>query len=700
MSDPNPLGPQFEPTEWDLMMEPTPEDPVDGLPTTFVGEVPEAVENPTEWDEISQKYKEGILDTFTGLLDAPDSYEGMAAKLVAVNTAGTGLDFVAGGGGGSLPQPLDTTDTPTFSGINVAAVSLSTAGTAPAYHEGGVYWSPDDRALTVQVGLDDVALQVGQEEFIQVRNATAAPIPNGTVVMYDGAVGNIGRIKAKPMVADGTYPGMVLLGVTTHAIEAGTDGMVTNFGKVRGIDTSGLEEGDILWANPDIPGGLTVTQPQAPNLKLPIAVVVSPANNGTIFVRATPGTSLGNDDQVELVDPVDGEVLTYNGTTGRWENQAPSALPQPLDTTDAPRFARLGLGEAADGTLALVAGASATGRLARIGADATGTHLSTYSEGSILSSGGYYDGSAYQSTGAQAGHLLLASGGLGVMTAGDLTPGQAHTPTLRFSVDVRGNVVLGSGGLATNAADGFLRITSCPGTPTQAPTGATGRIPLVYDSTGNVLYAYSNASWRRVDGLPINAKGDILVHTGTSRARLPVGNNGQVLVADSAQTNGMAWKAAPGAWSADNMTILTRGAMQSLLSWESPYDATRTNVIEWDVETHDGLGVWSAEAPKLITIAASGWYSIAAHLPVVMNSWSRACVLLNQDNFGSGTGYLESIIECIPTGSSADPKVHRVIIPAVQLSAGDVLRVVVVGYAAGNTGTGAEHCKLWLQRLA
>ena len=435
--------------------------------------------------------------------------------------------------------------------------------------------------------------------------------------------------------------------------------------------------------------------------------------------------------------------MSYYGGGGE------ATLPQPLATTDAPRFARLGLGTAAtSGLLATSVGLSVSSAgTTTISAGSTSPMLTLKNTGTNASSywpvlrvniaGSYHastavldiqeDGVSRASitpSGAtlvncstananlvplEVRHAWNNSGagweGLKVKITDTASHGNSRAfrvqfgTTDAFAVAKGGNIVVGSAALATNAADGYPYIPSCPGTPTQAPTAYTGRVPLVYDSSNSVLYAY-NGSWKRVDAMPINTKGDLLVHTGSSRARLGVGTNGQVLTADSSATNGMAWKAAPGAWSSDNLTILTRAAMQSLLSWESPYDATRTNVIEWDVETHDGLGVWSAEAPKLITIAASGWYSIAAHLPVVMNSWSRACVLLNQDNFGSGTGYLESIIECIPTGSSADPKVHRVIIPAVQLSAGDVLRVVVVGYAAGNTGTGAEHCKLWLQRLA
>jgi len=49
---------------------------------------------------------------------------------------------------------------------------------------------------------------------------------------------------------------------------------------------------------------------------------------------------------------------------------------------------------------------------------------------------------------------------------------------------------------STTATDGFLYIPTCAGTPTGTPTGQAGNVPLIYDSTNNVLYVYSNGAWR------------------------------------------------------------------------------------------------------------------------------------------------------------------------------------------------------------
>ena len=52
------------------------------------------------------------------------------------------------------------------------------------------------------------------------------------------------------------------------------------------------------------------------------------------------------------------------------------------------------------------------------------------------------------------------------------------------------NFVWGTAALATTATDGFLYIPTCAGTPTGVPTAFTGRLPMIYDSTGNKFWIY------------------------------------------------------------------------------------------------------------------------------------------------------------------------------------------------------------------
>lgn len=184
---------------------------------------------------------------------------------------------------------------------------------------GQITWNSDE--LTADLGKGNgVTLQIGSEQLMLCRNSTASQIPNGTAVRFAGTLGNSGRLLVAPMVANGTYPGYVFFGITTQSIDPREDGFVTTFGKVRQVDTRAFEEGDILWCDPATPGGLTRTEPQAPNLKLPVAAVISKATNGILMVRADTGRRLMDLHDVEANGSKgDGDVLEWVAAAGRWQ---------------------------------------------------------------------------------------------------------------------------------------------------------------------------------------------------------------------------------------------------------------------------------------------------------------------------------------------------------------------------------------------
>jgi hypothetical protein len=184
---------------------------------------------------------------------------------------------------------------------------------------GQIAWNADEQTLDLGKG-SGVTLQIGSEQLMLVRNSTPSTIPNGTAVRFVGTLGNSGRLLVAPMIADGSLPGYVFFGVTTQAIAPGVDGFVTTFGKVRQVDTRPFEEGDVLWCDPAVPGGFTRIEPQAPNLKLPVAAVISKATNGILMVRADTGRRLQDLHDVEANGgKVDQDVLGWNAAAGRWE---------------------------------------------------------------------------------------------------------------------------------------------------------------------------------------------------------------------------------------------------------------------------------------------------------------------------------------------------------------------------------------------
>ena len=189
--------------------------------------------------------------------------------------------------------------------------------------QGEMSWSTDEE--TVQLVMDGTTLHIGQDTFVHVRNNTASIITKGTAVYATGTLGASGRITVAPMIADGTIAGRLFIGLAAEDIAIGADGQVCSYGKIRGINTTAYNDGDVLWISPTVAGQLTATEPTAPNLKIATAFVIHDATNGTLMVRAEQGTDLHSDQRVQVSGLANNDVLTWNNSNQRWQNAQPTS---------------------------------------------------------------------------------------------------------------------------------------------------------------------------------------------------------------------------------------------------------------------------------------------------------------------------------------------------------------------------------------
>ena len=190
-------------------------------------------------------------------------------------------------------------------------------------------WNEDDG--TIDVGMnDEVVLQVGQEMHYYAKNTSGGDILNGTPVMFTGTLGASGKLTFGKAVADGSQPALYMMGVATEDIANNGFGYITSFGKVRGFNTSGTpygetwNDGDIIYFSPAAAGTWTNVRPDAPNLDLPVAVVLNAATGGSgeIFVRMKTGETVDELHDVQAPSPSDGDILEYDSGNTRWQNVA------------------------------------------------------------------------------------------------------------------------------------------------------------------------------------------------------------------------------------------------------------------------------------------------------------------------------------------------------------------------------------------
>lgn len=132
----------------------------------------------------------------------------------------------------------------------VEAIQFDTTAPDPPHVAGLVHWNSETNTLDVDSQIDGVSLQVGQEQWTHVRNASGATILNGTPVRIVGATSN------RPLIAADNGQGSAF-GLATHDIPNNTFGIVTSFGLVRDLNTAAFSDGARLYAN--AVGGLTTS---------------------------------------------------------------------------------------------------------------------------------------------------------------------------------------------------------------------------------------------------------------------------------------------------------------------------------------------------------------------------------------------------------------------------------------------------------
>ena len=270
-------------------------------------------------------YEKGQVLTWDGT-----KWTNLYVQQVFKSGGGTG-----GGGGTNLPDGNYVDQPLTWDGTNwVPGQSIQfDINNNVNVSEGELGWESDEQTLIY--GINGIHAHVGHDLWQWCRNNTGITIPKGTVVMFTGTLGASGRVTMAPLVANGTQPGYVILGITAEDVLNDNDGAVFANGKIKNIDTTAFPEGSILWADPVTPGGLTLTEPTAPNLKLPIAAVISSHINGTLLVRVTTGDRLYDLHDVDLTTtaPSAGDFLSYNGTV--WQTK------QSVDVADGGDFGGL-----------------------------------------------------------------------------------------------------------------------------------------------------------------------------------------------------------------------------------------------------------------------------------------------------------------------------------------------------------------------
>jgi hypothetical protein len=216
---------------------------------------------------------------------------------------------------------------------NVNEINFDTTPASVVGGAGSLAWNSSEGTLDLVMRGGNVTQHIGEEFFYTARNATVSTINKGTPVYASGVTAGSNRIEITPMIANGSIDELRYIGITGENISTGTNGLVTEVGYIRNIDTTGTPygqtwaAGDIIYVSSTTAGYLSNVQPTAPNLKIAAAIVINVDNNfGVLLVRPTVYPQINDLSNVNISTVTGGDLLVYDGTDARWENAAQSTI--------------------------------------------------------------------------------------------------------------------------------------------------------------------------------------------------------------------------------------------------------------------------------------------------------------------------------------------------------------------------------------
>jgi hypothetical protein len=245
---------------------------------------------------------------------------------LATGPQGPGVPFGGATNDLLVKQSATSFDTAWQDEITVDALQFDLTADEGEPATGQLVWNAEEGTLDMGLNGSGGLMHVGQELLFRVFNQGQTTLSKGKVIGFGGTVGNSGKLVGRLFDA-AAHPAKTIMGVAAEDIPSGDDGYVVAFGKVRKINTAvtGWVEGDILYADPAVPGGLTRVQPTSPNAIVTVAALVTrSATVGELFVRPTFSSTLAETQNVAITNPQDGDVLTYEASTGLWKNKQPA----------------------------------------------------------------------------------------------------------------------------------------------------------------------------------------------------------------------------------------------------------------------------------------------------------------------------------------------------------------------------------------
>lgn len=286
-----------------------------------------------------------------------------------------------------------------------------------------------------------------------------------------------------------------------------------------------------------------------------------------------------------------------------------------------------------------------------------------------------------------------------------------RTIALGFDAEATGAdaVQIGTGDNTTASTLQYLDNTIANSDGIQAPVFATAPTStpadgsIAIDNVANTLYFRSSGAWQTVTGgggsSPLTTKGDLYTYD-TADQRLPVGTDGQVLVANSATATGLEWQAA-----ASNITSVIKTAATDTATIDAINLINGTTTLNLPAGTLDDIVIVADFGGTLeaspVTIVPNGAETIQGASDLILSSdnanvhlvfngtnWHIYAAETFFDAGGSGGGTsLTTVLKTAATDSATISAVNIINgTTTINLPAGNQDDIVIIA-DIGNTFT-------------
>jgi len=143
---------------------------------------------------------------------------------------------------------------------------------------GDLLMNVNDRNGLLQVDMDSIKLQIGEQIFFRVKFEEG--VTKGDALQFAGSQGSHFLAKKAVQSEINAHP-EYFLGLAASSYASGDFGLVLEFGPLPGILKQEFPAGSVLWfdSGGSTPGALTTTEPPRTKARIRIAAVINDQNS-------------------------------------------------------------------------------------------------------------------------------------------------------------------------------------------------------------------------------------------------------------------------------------------------------------------------------------------------------------------------------------------------------------------------------------